>query len=153
MHCHLPVDAAVCALAWQGGTVRTVHTSQPVVALSTVPLTFWPVRLLERIALRSTRVTVVAFSQTAFEALERGDLVLGPATDGGYYLIGLHRRALDPFLFRDIPWSTPQVLAVTVDRCRILGLASHQLAVASDVDTPEDLERLRSFADSADRES
>ncbi len=79
----------------------------------------------------------------AFETVERGaDVVLGPAEDGGYYLIALEREAVVPRLFEGIAWSTDQVLAATLDRCRELGLAVELLPEASDVDTPEDLRRL-----------
>jgi len=79
----------------------------------------------------------------AFERIEAGaDVVLGPAEDGGYYLIALHPRAVASRLFEGIAWSTDQVLAATLDRCRELGLAVELLPEASDVDTPEDLRRL-----------
>jgi rSAM/selenodomain-associated transferase 1 len=73
--------------------------------------------------------------------LASGDrLVLGPAEDGGYYLIGLkraHRR-----LFEDITWSTPAVLAQTEERARELGLAVTRLPVWYDVDDIASLHRL-----------
>lgn len=79
----------------------------------------------------------------AFEALERGaDAVLGPAEDGGYYLIALRADAVSRRLFSEIEWSTERVLAATLDRCRELKLAVERLPLASDVDTPEDLFRL-----------
>ena len=79
----------------------------------------------------------------AFERVESGaDVVLGPAEDGGYYLIALRAGAVAPRLFEGIAWSTGQVLAATLDRCRELGLAVELLPQASDVDTPEDLHRL-----------
>jgi rSAM/selenodomain-associated transferase 1 len=79
----------------------------------------------------------------AFETVERGaDVALGPAEDGGYYLIALRAGAVAPRLFEGIAWSTGQVLAATLDRCRELGLAVELLPEASDVDTPEDLHRL-----------
>ena len=59
-------------------------------------------------------------------------VVLGPASDGGYYLIGLkraHRR-----LFEEISWSTPSVLAQTIERARELSLEIHRLAEWYDVD-------------------
>ena len=65
------------------------------------------------------------------------EVVLGPATDGGYYLIGLRRPA--PGLFTGIPWSTPGVLAATRDRAAALGLRQHLLPSCFDVDGPEDL--------------
>jgi len=73
----------------------------------------------------------------AFAALLRHDLVLGPAADGGYYLIGL--RCPWAGLFRDIPWGSGEVLAVTLGRARGLGLSIHLLEQHADVDRPEDL--------------
>jgi uncharacterized protein len=79
----------------------------------------------------------------AFERVESGaDVALGPAEDGGYYLIALRAGAVAPRLFEEIAGSTGQVLAATLDRCRELGLAVELLPEASDVDTPEDLRRL-----------
>jgi uncharacterized protein len=79
----------------------------------------------------------------AFETVESGaDVVLGPAEDGGYYLIALRAGAVTPRLFAEIAWSTDQVLAATLARCRELGLTVELLPAASDVDTPEDLRRL-----------
>lgn len=83
----------------------------------------------------------LALIHEAFERLEKGaEVVLGPAEDGGYYLIALRPDAIDPALFRDVPWSTDRVLSVTLERCR--NLAVELLPPASDVDTPEDLRRL-----------
>ncbi|MDE2058859.1 MAG: TIGR04282 family arsenosugar biosynthesis glycosyltransferase [candidate division NC10 bacterium] len=69
------------------------------------------------------------------------DLVLGPAEDGGYYLIGLKRpcRAL----FDDIPWSGPTVFNETLHRAATLRLQVATLPSWFDVDTPDDLTRLR----------
>lgn len=82
----------------------------------------------------------------AFETLETpeagADVVLGPAEDGGYYLIALRACAVHRRLFEDIAWSTDRVLPATLERCRELGLAVELLPEASDVDTPEDLRRL-----------
>lgn len=74
----------------------------------------------------------------AFEALERGaDVVLGPALDGGYWLIAM--RAFHEAPFSDIPWSTPAVLAVTLRRCRDAGLGVELLEPWRDLDTMVDL--------------
>jgi len=79
----------------------------------------------------------------AFDLVESGvDVALGPAEDGGYYLIALRAGAVAPRLFEGIAWSTETVLAATLDRCRELGLRVELLPEASDVDTPEDLRRL-----------
>lgn len=71
----------------------------------------------------------------------RADLVFGPSEDGGYYLVGL-RRPL-PDLFVDIDWGGPAVLADSLERARRLGLSASLLPSWFDVDTPEDLARLR----------
>ena len=83
-----------------------------------------------------------AVLQAAVEALRApGDrIVLGPADDGGYYLIGLkqaHGR-----LFQEIAWSTPSVLASTLDRAREIGLESTLLPSWYDVDDAASLRRL-----------
>ncbi len=65
------------------------------------------------------------------------DLVLGPCADGGYYLIGLKKTI--PELFQEIPWSTDQVLALTVERARALGLSYRLLQPWYDIDTCDDL--------------
>jgi rSAM/selenodomain-associated transferase 1 len=68
------------------------------------------------------------------------DVVLGPCEDGGYYLVGL--RAPQPQLFENMPWSTEQVLAVTLARARAMKLRTHLLPPWFDVDTERDLDRL-----------
>jgi uncharacterized protein len=73
-------------------------------------------------------------------AFSRADVVLGPAEDGGYYLIGLRRPS--PFLFRDIAWGTPLVLRDTLARAETAGLRVHLLPAWYDVDTDTDLRRL-----------
>lgn len=73
----------------------------------------------------------------AAEGLRTHDVVLGPAEDGGYYLIAL--REPQPALFTHIEWGTERVLAQTLEKCRGLGLRVHQLAPLADVDEPEDL--------------
>lgn len=79
--------------------------------------------------------------QQAVAALNTGaDAVIGPAEDGGYYLLGLTRYAMEPF--RQIDWGTAQVLNQTRERLRQLGWRWHELASHWDVDRPEDLARL-----------
>lgn len=72
----------------------------------------------------------------AFEALSRIPAVLGPALDGGYYLIGLAREI--PGVFEGIPWSTPEVLAKTMERLERSGIHPELLETLSDVDEAED---------------
>ena len=73
----------------------------------------------------------------AFQELDQHDLVLGPAQDGGYYLIGLHR--LIPELFTGISWSTAEVLQQTQSIAQRLELAVAYLPLLRDIDRPEDL--------------
>lgn len=73
-------------------------------------------------------------------ALENHDLVLGPAFDGGYYLIALKRPI--PELFADIPWSSDQVLKLTQEKAASLGLKTGLIQPWHDVDTLADLQAL-----------
>jgi uncharacterized protein len=75
----------------------------------------------------------------AVAALDTQDVVLGPAEDGGYYLIGM-KRAL-PELLTDMPWSTDQVMPETLRRLKVLEVAPAMLDTLHDCDRPEDLQR------------
>jgi hypothetical protein len=75
--------------------------------------------------------------QKAFEKLDRNEVILGPAKDGGYYLIGL-RRPIEG-LFREIPWGTHEVLARTEEIAQKLNLSVFFLEPLEDVDRPEDV--------------
>jgi rSAM/selenodomain-associated transferase 2/rSAM/selenodomain-associated transferase 1 len=75
--------------------------------------------------------------RSALEALEATDVVIGPAEDGGYYLIGMKRP--NPSLFRGIPWSTSGVLPQTRAAIRRAGLRLHLLETRRDVDTLPDV--------------
>lgn len=78
----------------------------------------------------------------AFAALVSGaDVVLGPAVDGGYYLIGLRAEALRVPLFEEMAWSTDAVLAQTLARCRAAGLEAALLPEEEDIDTADALDR------------
>jgi uncharacterized protein len=93
-----------------------------------------------------------ALAAEAFERLATADLVLGPATDGGYYLIGLRRPI--PALFAGIAWGQETVLHETQERAEKLGLATLLLTSLSDVDRPEDLpvwQRVQDHSTSAAR--
>jgi hypothetical protein len=94
----------------------------------------------------------------ARDALAAGsDAVLGPAEDGGYWLIGLSRTAVGArragevmaALFEAVPWGTCEVLALTRARLHSIGLRWHELPPRSDVDRPEDLRRLAHRPDGA----
>jgi rSAM/selenodomain-associated transferase 1 len=73
----------------------------------------------------------------AFEVLADADVALGPAADGGYYLIAL--RAPAPGLFINKPWGSAEVLEATVNSVEELGLSADALPMLWDVDRPEDL--------------
>lgn len=72
--------------------------------------------------------------------LSDSDCVLGPATDGGYYLVGLRRPC--PEIFTNIEWGGPRVLEQTVQRVQSAGISLHLLPPWYDVDTPGDLQML-----------
>ena len=96
----------------------------------------------QRICLVGTDVPSLPLThyRDAVESLTRHDLVLGPAKDGGYYLIGMTRP--HPDLFTNIPWSTDQVMALTEQKAAAEGLKTALLPVWNDVDTVEDLQGL-----------
>jgi len=71
------------------------------------------------------------------------DMVLGPAQDGGFYLIGAS-LPLSGVIFHDIPWSGPEVLEKTIERAREAGLGVRLLGLWHDIDRPEDLALLMS---------
>lgn len=76
----------------------------------------------------------------AYARLDGADVVLGPAEDGGYYLVGL--RAPMPHLFTKMEWSDPSVLKKTLERLRLRGESFELLPEHADVDTFGDLKAL-----------
>ncbi|MFA5515496.1 MAG: TIGR04282 family arsenosugar biosynthesis glycosyltransferase [Desulfuromonadales bacterium] len=78
--------------------------------------------------------------QHAFAALMQRDFVIAPAADGGYVLVG--ERIHHPALFRDISWSTPEVLPVTRSRALEMGIASTEVEPWEDMDDLASLQRL-----------
>jgi len=74
-----------------------------------------------------------------FTALENHDFVLGPAMDGGYYLLGMKKYA--PALFDAMPWSTETVGQITLDRIKAMGKSCYLLQELSDIDFEEDWEK------------
>jgi rSAM/selenodomain-associated transferase 1 len=76
----------------------------------------------------------------AFTALDSADVVVGPARDGGYYLIGM--KAPHPEIFQNMPWSTGRVLEETMRIIRKLQLRCASITTLSDLDTEEDYKRL-----------
>ena len=77
----------------------------------------------------------------ASDALKAGvDVVIGPAADGGYWLIGV--RAVSATLFREIDWGSDRVCEQTRQRIDRLDWQQHSLRMQTDIDRPEDLARL-----------
>jgi hypothetical protein len=79
--------------------------------------------------------------ENAFEALKEVDVVLGPAEDGGYYLIGMTKPR--PELFEGMKWSTSEVLKETLKRANASQLRVHLLETLRDVDTEEDWNQVK----------
>jgi len=92
-----------------------------------------------RVALVGTDVPALSYEDVrgALDSLDEHDVALGPATDGGYYLIAL--KGPEPELFRGIRWSSGEVLTATLDRAARRGLSVRVLRTIGDVDTVEDL--------------
>ena len=80
----------------------------------------------------------------AFTALTDHDVVIGPALDGGYWLIGLTKPR--PALFKAINWSTETVLAETLTQAKSANLSVHRLRELSDVDNVIDLMRFHEWS-------
>ena len=81
-----------------------------------------------------------AILELAFEKLSTHDFVIGPAEDGGYYLIGM--KTFEPSVFQGIIWSTSSVFKKTVDRMKAIGKSWYLLPTLPDVDTEEDWVKL-----------
>jgi len=75
----------------------------------------------------------------AFEHLDLADIVIGPAIDGGYYLIALRKPV--PQLFESVAWGEPTVLETTLRKAQSLLLDVRLLPELADVDRPDDLKR------------
>lgn len=78
-----------------------------------------------------------AIINEAFVVLKTNDVVVGPAKDGGYYLLGQNKLNADLFSIKE--WSTPVVLKQTIQACENLGLSYKKLQLLSDVDEAEDI--------------
>ena len=79
-----------------------------------------------------------AIVKVAFQQLEKHSFVIGPALDGGYYLLGMNRYV--PSVFDNIVWSTDSVLTDTKQRIKALNLDYVLLPTLSDIDYEEDWE-------------
>ena len=85
--------------------------------------------------------------ELALHALDRTDVVLGPARDGGYYLVGARCGLRDavPDIFTDVAWGTRHVLRQTMAKLRRARVPYRLLARDFDLDRPEDLSRARTL--------
>jgi len=84
-----------------------------------------------------------SYIETAFDALNEFDAVIGPAFDGGYVLLGL--KIFSPILFENIDWGTDMVLAQTLEKLNVLEWSYHQLEMKNDIDRPEDVLKFNNF--------
>jgi len=119
---------ALSDAARSGHSVAAVGSDHPEIGAETVAEAFQHIRPGDARSAGGTEPAV--------------DMVLGPAADGGYYLIALHPGAVHPRLFEDIDWSTPRVRAQTLERAAELGLRVLELEVGHDIDREADLRRL-----------
>lgn len=79
--------------------------------------------------------------EIAFELLDTHEVVIGPARDGGYYLLGMKKMFSD--LFEDISWSTEKVLFQTMEKLENQNISYELLEILSDVDRVEDWKKLK----------
>jgi rSAM/selenodomain-associated transferase 1 len=80
----------------------------------------------------------VEYIRRAYRELEKNDFVLGPCTDGGYYLVGA--KKISEKIFRGIPWDSPQVLNITLDKLHANRVRYSLLPFWYDVDDISDME-------------
>ena len=155
--------AAARALTWARPVLATTGELEP--ALRTeLDLPVWPQgdgdlgARMERVLARALTEAPFAiavgadspglpprFLEAARAALATADAVIGPADDGGFYLLGLRRCPSG--LLADLPWSAPDTCARTVERLRAHGLTVSELAPWFDVDRADDLARLHDLLD------
>jgi rSAM/selenodomain-associated transferase 1 len=82
--------------------------------------------------------------EQAFRTLENGqDAVVGPAFDGGYYLIGFRSATFDPAVFKEMRWGENTIFEKTVDHLHARGYRVHLAPAWHDIDTEEDLADLQ----------
>lgn len=98
----------------------------------------------ERIVLAGSDIPEIDESiiKAAFSALETHPAVIGPAEDGGYYLVGLRAESVCRQVFSGIDWGTDRVLDQSLERFGGLGLTAVQMPCLNDIDTVDDLKGL-----------
>jgi rSAM/selenodomain-associated transferase 1 len=134
-----PPEARAAVEAWLPGSALAPQAAGDLGARMSAAFHDAFARGARRVALIGTDVPWVSRDDVldALLSLDRDDVAIGPATDGGYYLLALGRP--EPELFRDVPWSTAEVLARTLERAAARGLGVNVLRTRGDVDTVEDL--------------
>ncbi len=88
----------------------------------------------------------------AFGLLDSCEWVVGPAIDGGYYLIGCRAAVFNPMIFSDMPWGTSSVMSSTLERIRDWEQTTALLPARYDIDVIEDLQRYAAESRDADGE-
>jgi uncharacterized protein len=136
-----PVEAQARIAEWFPGETLVPQASGDLGARMSAAFEESFSRGAERVAIVGSDVPWVTRELVvgAFEALGSHDAAIGPADDGGYYLLALRRPR--PALFEGIAWSTAHVLDATLEKTTELGLSVHRLPALPDIDTPEDLRR------------
>lgn len=82
------------------------------------------------------------FISKSFDFLQLNDVVIGPSSDGGYYLVGFNKNSFNPLIFKDIKWSTKTVFKDTMKILNKSKSTIHVLPEWSDIDTIDDLHKL-----------
>jgi uncharacterized protein len=139
LFCFAPADAGHAVATWFPGET---YWPQPELDLGARMVAAFAEafgRGARRVAIIGTDVPWVSRDMVlaAFRALDGHEVAIGPARDGGYYLLAL--RAPQPSLFEGIAWSTPAVLPATLDRAARARLRVHTLPLMTDLDTLDDL--------------
>jgi rSAM/selenodomain-associated transferase 1 len=138
--CFDPPEAAAALRSWLGDDLELRPQCPGDLGARLAEALEWAFETARKVVVIGTDAPDIdeALVERAFDALEAADVVLGPATDGGYYLLGLVR--MEPELFREIPWSSDRVLDETLGVAHRTGMRVHLLETLSDVDTAADLQ-------------
>ena len=83
------------------------------------------------------------YVEKAINKFEGNDLVIGPALDGGYYLLGINKKSFNYKIFKEIPWSTSKVFALTLRVIADNNLTRFILPCLRDIDTLDDFNAIR----------
>ncbi len=143
--CVYPPDAVTAVTSWLGTDSR-VHPQQGEDLGERMENAFARTFAagIERAVLVGSDILDISpqLLREALASLDANDFVIGPAVDGGYYLVGFRRRTFLPRLFHNIPWGTGTVFDETMAVVREAGLTVHLLRPWHDIDTIDDLKSL-----------